>query len=200
MPAAPHGRRGARGRTGPAAVLVLLLLALSLAPDGARAEIRQLPTITAGKAHLRLVDYINRRRHELVLAPGEHARFRYLDIRLGECRVPRDDPAKDAFAWLDITDSRDGRSIFSGWMIASSPALSAMDHLRFDLWVVSCALPGQQEAAGGNAAARDAATGEAATAGMAGAAPAAGATPGEDTVLRPPPRPFFIPVEEPADG
>ncbi len=28
--------------------------------------------------------------------------------------------------------------VFSGWMFASSPALSAMDHPRYDVWVLSC--------------------------------------------------------------
>lgn len=28
--------------------------------------------------------------------------------------------------------------VFSGWMFASSPALSAMEHARYDVWLVSC--------------------------------------------------------------
>jgi len=30
------------------------------------------------------------------------------------------------------------RWVFSGWMFASSPALSAMDHPVFDVWVIDC--------------------------------------------------------------
>jgi len=167
-------------------VLAPVILLLALTAPLARAEIRQVVTIPADKAHLRLVDYINRRRHDITLAPGEAARFRYLDIRFGECRVPRDDPARDAYAWLDITDSRTGRTIFSGWMIASSPALSAMDHLRFDLWVVGCTVPGLAAAEGEGSA-------------QAEETPPPGA-PAEGAALRPPPRPFLIPAEEPPDG
>ena len=32
-----------------------------------------------------------------------------------------------------------GQREFSGWMIASTPALSAMDHSRYDIWVMRCA-------------------------------------------------------------
>lgn len=32
----------------------------------------------------------------------------------------------------------DNPVVFSGWMFASSPALSAMDHPRYDVWVLSC--------------------------------------------------------------
>ena len=28
--------------------------------------------------------------------------------------------------------------IFSGWMFASSPALSALDHPVYDIWVLEC--------------------------------------------------------------
>jgi hypothetical protein len=28
--------------------------------------------------------------------------------------------------------------VFSGWMIASAPALNAMEHARYDIWVMRC--------------------------------------------------------------
>ncbi|MCW8843320.1 MAG: DUF2155 domain-containing protein, partial [Rhodobacteraceae bacterium] len=31
--------------------------------------------------------------------------------------------------------------LFQGWMIASSPALSALDHPRYDVWVLRCKTP-----------------------------------------------------------
>lgn len=33
---------------------------------------------------------------------------------------------------------KETRWVFSGWMFASSPALSAMDHPIFDVWVIDC--------------------------------------------------------------
>lgn len=38
----------------------------------------------------------------------------------------------------DGDDKKDTRWVFSGWMFASSPALSAMDHPVFDVWVIDC--------------------------------------------------------------
>lgn len=35
-------------------------------------------------------------------------------------------------------DKKNTRWVFSGWMFASSPALSAMDHPVFDVWVIDC--------------------------------------------------------------
>ena len=72
---------------------------------------------------------------------GEAIAFGRLEVRLGECRYPADDPDSDAFAEMTITDRARGSTVFAGWMIASSPALSAMDDARYDIWVVSCDNP-----------------------------------------------------------
>ena len=50
----------------------------------------------------------------------------------------QDDPASDAFTFLTIDDSRDRERVFQGWMVASSPALNALDHPRYDVWALSC--------------------------------------------------------------
>ena len=36
------------------------------------------------------------------------------------------------------TSQQDGERLFDGWMIASSPALNALDHPRYDVWVIGC--------------------------------------------------------------
>ena len=69
---------------------------------------------------------------------GETVRFGRLEILAETCRVPRGDEAGDAYAFLRIRDVRETAPRFSGWMFASSPALSALDHPRYDVWVVSC--------------------------------------------------------------
>ena len=64
---------------------------------------------------------------------------------MDECRYPVDNPASNAFAHLTITESgRDG-VVFSGWMVAASPALSALEHPRYDVWVLRCLTPDQPE-------------------------------------------------------
>jgi hypothetical protein len=50
-------------------------------------------------------------------------------------------PASDSEAHLTIVEETTGLELFSGWMLASSPALSALDHPRYDVWVLSCVLP-----------------------------------------------------------
>ena len=89
-------------------------------------------------AVLRGLDKVTGRTTDLVLTLGDSARFGRLEVRLGECRYPAGNPAADAYAQIIISDLVRRQVVFSGWMIASSPALSALDDARYDIWVVSC--------------------------------------------------------------
>jgi hypothetical protein len=109
---------------------LLLMLATPVAGQEAATE--------ATGAQLRGVDRINGEVFELIVQTGQTARLKDLEIKLNSCRYPVGNPAGDAFASLEIWESATGESFFSGWMIASSPALSAMDHPRFDIWVMRC--------------------------------------------------------------
>lgn len=111
-----------------------ILLALALA-TGAQA---QQQAVLADGAVLRGLDKVTGEVEEIVLRNGEEVAFRRLRIRLGQCRYPQNDPAGDAFAFVTITEAEKDAPAFSGWMIASSPALNALDHPRYDVWVMRC--------------------------------------------------------------
>ncbi len=89
-------------------------------------------------AYLRGLDRVAGTSGDIYVARDGEARLGHLIVMLGECRYPVENPAGEAYAWLDIFDTRADEIIFSGWMIASSPALNALDHSRYDLWVMSC--------------------------------------------------------------
>ncbi|MCC6008911.1 MAG: DUF2155 domain-containing protein [Rhodobacteraceae bacterium] len=89
-------------------------------------------------AALRALDRIGSRRADLEIMAGDTARFGRLEVLVHECRVPEDNPDGDAFARLVIRDTRDDIVLFAGWMVASSPALSAMEHARYDVWLLQC--------------------------------------------------------------
>lgn len=70
---------------------------------------------------------------------GFSVSFGQLRVDLAECRHPDDNATGEAYAFLTIYDGPAvGEPLFQGWMIASSPALSAMDHARYDVWVLRC--------------------------------------------------------------
>jgi len=72
---------------------------------------------------------------------GDTVRFGTLEIIVRHCdqRPPEETPESAAF--LDVWEARPGESavtLFRGWMYASSPALSALEHPVYDVWVLDC--------------------------------------------------------------
>ena len=67
--------------------------------------------------------------------------FGTLEIVVRTCsKTPPEEPPEST-AFLEIFNARPGEKrvrVFSGWMFASSPALSAMEHPVYDIWVVDC--------------------------------------------------------------
>ena len=114
-------------------ILRAALFTLALSAPAQAQEIAQGATVT-----LRGLDRIAGETTELRLDAGQQIEYGRLRIGLRECRFPADNPASDAFAYLEIVDTRAGEPLFSGWMIASSPALNALDHVRYDVWVIGC--------------------------------------------------------------
>jgi len=84
-----------------------------------------------------------------VQAPLEQpTQFGTLEVVAHACReTPPTEPPESA-AFLEIRElppaSEVGGSpvdLFSGWMFASSPAVSALEHPVYDIWVIDCAGP-----------------------------------------------------------
>ncbi|MEM6906168.1 MAG: DUF2155 domain-containing protein, partial [Pseudomonadota bacterium] len=60
-------------------------------------------------------------------------------VRADACRSPEAGEAGGDIAFLKIWDTRQVEEpAFSGWMFAESPSLSALDHPRYDVWVIRC--------------------------------------------------------------
>ncbi|MEM8789554.1 MAG: DUF2155 domain-containing protein [Pseudomonadota bacterium] len=94
--------------------------------------------VDAGAARLRGLDTLTNTVNDFRIGVGETLGFKRLIVTLEACRHPEGDPGADAYAFLRIRDRRETEDRFSGWMLASSPALSALDHPRYDVWVLNC--------------------------------------------------------------
>lgn len=113
----------------------LLIALLAITPAAAIAQQAAAP----GKgAVLRALDKVAGQSSNYEIARGNDLTLGQLTVRLRECRYPEGNPSGDAWAFLDVTDTDGAQIVFSGWMIASAPALNAMEHSRYDVWVVRC--------------------------------------------------------------
>jgi len=87
------------------------------------------------------LDKVTARVQTFEAAIGQTVTFGTLQITVRACdRTPPTDPPESA-AFLDIYEARQGEAItdlFHGWMFASSPALNALEHPVYDVWVLEC--------------------------------------------------------------
>ncbi len=74
----------------------------------------------------------------------ETVQFGSLQVTPRVCymRTPEEPPQTSSFVEVnevvDVAAGRQLQSIFTGWMFAESPALNAVEHPVYDVWLTSC--------------------------------------------------------------
>lgn len=99
-------------------------------------------------AVLQGLDKITARISPVFATLGLPTYFGSLEIVVRACReTPPTEPPESA-AFLEVRElppsidrDREPEVLFSGWMFASSPAISALEHAVYDIWVVDCEEP-----------------------------------------------------------
>lgn len=97
---------------------------------------QQATTGTGGT--LRVLDKITGRTQDLEFGNGQSRNVGLLSITMSECRFPTGNRSGDAYALLTIVYNNEVTPVFQGWMVASAPALNALDHPRYDVWALRC--------------------------------------------------------------
>lgn len=111
--------------------LILLLFLFSLPAAAQQAG-------SAPQAELRVLDKLNGEVRDVLIRVSETAEVGPLTLDLSDCRYPASNPNGDAFAALTVHYGDEPEPVFAGWLIASAPALNAMDHPRYDIWALRC--------------------------------------------------------------
>ncbi len=90
---------------------------------------------------LSALDKITTQLSTIEIRRDQTVRFGTLKITLRHCRKNPPEETPETVAFLEITDvghNNQNNKIFSGWMFASSPALSPLEHPVYDVWVKDC--------------------------------------------------------------
>lgn len=105
----------------------------------------QIPSYPAAK--LKSLDKITARTQTMIARVGQSVSYGPLEITVRTCRKSPPIEAPRTAAFLEIREKGEGslnaqdqRLVFSGWMFASSPALSSLDHPVYDVWVIDCVM------------------------------------------------------------
>lgn len=117
-------------------ILTAALAFLSLAVAPAHAE----------RAVIRGLDKITGHARDYALTIGRTARIGSLEVIARACSKSAPEETPEVRIYVDVFDhppAREGeeserRELFHGWLFASSPGLSAIDHPTYDLWAIDC--------------------------------------------------------------
>ena len=122
----------------PLGLLISGLLAAGTAPSAQAQRIENNVAVFAA------LDKVTARISRLEVKLGETAKFGALKLTPRSCytRAATEPPKTTTF--VEVLETQlDGqeKKIFSGWMFAESPGLSAVEHPVFDVWLTECGSP-----------------------------------------------------------
>ncbi|MBB4287028.1 DUF2155 domain-containing protein [Roseospira goensis] len=99
------------------------------------------PRIESEQAVLRWLDKSTARVDRITVPVEGTVTLGALDVTVRACRRTAPDQPPEHAAFLEVRETHPGeapRKIFQGWMFASSPSLSALEHPVYDVWVLEC--------------------------------------------------------------
>jgi hypothetical protein len=113
-------------------------------PASANANLRPIPDGPGKRvAELQGLDKVTARTQRFYAPVGESTRFGTLAITVSDCLVNVPEAPPESVAYLTIVDNKPGQAaekLFAGWMFASTPSLSALDHGVYDVRVLACTM------------------------------------------------------------
>jgi hypothetical protein len=94
------------------------------------------------KIVLRALNKVTAQSATLNLKPNEMVRFGQLEVTAVTCQTSAPNSQTDYAALLDISENPVGgpkpKQLFRGWMYASSPSITALEHPVYDVTMVNC--------------------------------------------------------------
>lgn len=102
---------------------------------------------TARGAVLRGLDKITGQARDFTGPIDKVVKFGTLEVKVRACeKAPPEEPP-EVKAYLEVADQpvprrkgeeTEAKDVFAGWMFASSPAINALEHPTYDVWVIDC--------------------------------------------------------------
>lgn len=107
-------------------------------------------------AVVRALDKVTATTKDYNVAVGDTLKYGSLEITIHHCEKRPPEETPETFVFLQVLEPgkalktgedpindgagevMDPTKLFSGWMFASSPALSSLEHPVYDIWVLDC--------------------------------------------------------------
>ena len=114
----------------------ILLSAISLYSISVKAE-----EITTNAAIMQAMDKVTGRVNKLTIPVNSKVSFGDFSLVLRMCKKRPAEETPENFAFIDVTDKSFGTdeyNIFRGWILSSTPGISAIEHPIYDMWLLEC--------------------------------------------------------------
>lgn len=99
----------------------------------------------AQRAVIRGLDKVTGHARDYTLTVGRPTRIGSLEVIARTCSKNPPEERPEVRIYVEVFDHQatgDGeaerRELFHGWLFASSPSLSALDHPTYDIWAIDC--------------------------------------------------------------
>ena len=109
-------------------------------------EVQANSWLSSEQAFLQALDKITARIATVPVTVNQPVQFGTLEIELKHCAFTPPEVPPEAAAFLEIRDvgfvdneESDKITVFSGWMFASSPGVSSLEHPVYDVTLLACA-------------------------------------------------------------
>ncbi|MBT5766688.1 MAG: DUF2155 domain-containing protein [Kordiimonadaceae bacterium] len=97
---------------------------------------QEVPVVTLGA-----LNKITAKLETIQISRDEKVKFGTLEITMRSCQSNPPEETPESVAFIEVVDygqTNVATEIFKGWMFASSPAISALEHAVYDVWVTDC--------------------------------------------------------------
>lgn len=102
------------------------------------AAAQETPVVTLGA-----LNKITAKLETIKINRDETVKFGTLEITMRSCQSNPPEETPESVAFIEVVDYGQtdvATEIFKGWMFASSPAISALEHAVYDVWVTDCTM------------------------------------------------------------
>ncbi len=97
--------------------------------------------VDTNMAQMQAMDKITGKVNVIEVPVGGEVKFGSFSVVVRSCKTNSEDEVPENFAFVDVTDKsfdKDEFNIFKGWMFSSSPAVNAVEHPIYDVWLLKC--------------------------------------------------------------
>ena len=97
--------------------------------------------ISTNAALMQAMDKVTGRVNKVTVPVNSKISYGDFSLVLRACKKRSAEETPENFAFIDVTDKSFGKeeyNIFRGWVLSSTPGISAIEHPIYDMWLLEC--------------------------------------------------------------